>query len=552
MAAAHKPGDDTFEAWRKGQQAVTPETPSGIPVKEFYQPEDIAGLRYSDDLGDPGAYPFTRGVHKDMYRGRTWTLRSQVGFGTPKETNERLKYLYAEGTTGFVLTIDLPTSYGYDSDHPFARGEVGLMGVAISTLEDFETIYDGLSPTQVSGSLSIRPPISAALLAMLTAMCERREIPTQEVIGTIQNDAFFQMSGGPQQTIRHYFPEEQIFRLCLDVIEHRARRFPKYNWMVVNAYNLRETGVTAVIEGAVAIALACDVFTHALRERQVTIDEIASRASFFCAGSLDFFEEVAKFRAMRRIWARCMRERFQAQDPRSWWFRTSVQTAGNTLTAQQPLNNIVRGTCEALAAIFGGVQSIQVSSYDEGLGLPTPESHRMSLRVQQILGYETGVTRTADPLAGSYFVESLTDQMEQAILQQIAEIEEKGGMIAQIRNGWLEEQITRCRLQNQRKLESEEKVIVGLNRFQVEEDLDLVTHTLRPKEWEQARAEELRAYHAKRNARDAAYHLHRVQEKTLTRENMIPVMAEAFKAGCTLGEVLDAMREAVGFRSSGH
>lgn len=552
MSPAQNLADETLEARRRGQQTATPETPSGIPVKEFYRPEDIAGVHYAEDLGDPGEYPFTRGVHRDMYRGRIWTLRSQLGFGTPRETNERLRYLYAEGTTGFVLTIDLPTSYGYDSDHPLARGEVGLMGVAISTLEDFETIFAGLSPVKVSGSLSIRPPISAAFLAMLTAMCERREIPTQEVIGTVQNDAFFQMSGGPQQTIRHYFPEEQVFRLCLDVIEHRAKRFPKCNWMVVNAYNLRETGVTVAMEGAVAISLACDVFAHVLREREVTIDDIAPRASFFCAGGIDFFEEVAKFRAMRRIWAGFMRERFKAQDPRSWWFRTSVQTAGNTLTAQQPLNNVVRGTCEALAAVFGGVQSIQVSSYDEGLGLPTAESHRMSLRVQQIIGYETGVTRVADPLAGSYFVESLTNQMEQAILQKIAEIEEKGGMIALIRNGWLEEQITLCRLQNQRKLESGEGVVVGVNRFQIDEDLNLVTHRLRPEEWERARAEELRAYRARRNPQEVKLHLRGVREKTLTRENLVPVMAEAFKGGCTLGEVLDAMREAVGFRSEGH
>jgi methylmalonyl-CoA mutase N-terminal domain/subunit len=330
-----------YDVYRSGERETTASIPSGIPVSEVYRPSDIADLDYERDLGDPGSYPFTRGVYPNMYRGRLWTRRVQVGFGIPAETNQRLKYLFEEGQGGFILTIDLPTSYGFDSDDPIAEGEVGVTGVAISTLEDMATIFDGFSPGTVSASLSIRPPVAAVSLAMLALVAEDKGVPLENVIGTQQNDPLFQMSGGPHQTIAHFFPWEGTLRLCLDIVEFACRRMPKLNWMVTNAYNLRETGVSAADEAAFALAHAVNIF-ELLVGRGLAVDEFAPRASFFSSCGIDFFEEIAKFRAERRIWARLMRERFGAKDPRSWRFRSSVQSAGNTLTTQEPLNNIVR------------------------------------------------------------------------------------------------------------------------------------------------------------------------------------------------------------------
>ena len=368
------------------------ESNGGLDIAEVYGPDDIPDFQPETDLGLPGEYPFVRGPYAGMYRTRIWTRRFQVGFGSPQETNARIKYLHSNGANGFVITIDLPTSYGFDSDADIADGEVGVTGVAISTLEDMEALYEGFSPDRVSYALSIRPPVSSVTLAMLACVAENKHVPLSQVIGTQQNDPFFQMSGGPLQTITKFFPLDGTVRSCIDNIEFISSRMPRLNWMVTNGYNLRETGVDAIQDGAFTLAHAFDMFRAAER-RGLDVDVFPRRASFFLSASIDFFEEIAKFRAMRRIYAQTMRDVFGATNPECWRLRFSVQTAGNTLTTQQPEINIVRAAYEAMAAAFGGAQSIHLCSYDEGHGLPTEESSRIALRTQQVLAYETGVAR---------------------------------------------------------------------------------------------------------------------------------------------------------------
>jgi len=537
---------EPYRTYVEGERGAGSSTPSGIEVKGLYRPADVEDLSYEDQLGDPGEFPFARGVYPDMYRGRLWTRRVQVGFGTPAETNERLKYLFKEGQGGFILTIDLPTSYGFDSDEEIAEGEVGVTGVAISTLEDMETIFAGFDPDTVSASLSIRPPVSAVTIAMLALTAERRGIPLERVVGTQQNDPLFQMSGGPHETIAKFFPWEGTLRLCLDIIEFASRRMPKLNWMVTNAYNLRDTGVSAVQEAAFALSHAINIFELAC-ERGLNVDEFAPRASFFSSCGIDFFEEIAKFRAERRIWARIMRDRFGAQDPRSWRFRTSVQTAGNTLTTQEPLNNLMRTTSELIAAVLAGVQSVHLSAYDEGLSLPTEQAQLLCLRTQQIVGYETGVTRTADPLAGSYFVESLTNAAEEQILALMARVQEQGGLVKAVRSGWLEEEIASARVERQRAVESGERTLVGVNRFVGEHDQAVEVHQIRAEEWGAERAAYLREYRARRDQRATDEALDRVRSEMCSDHNMIPVTMDALRASATLGEIHRAMREAHDF-----
>jgi methylmalonyl-CoA mutase N-terminal domain/subunit len=535
-----------YGGYLAGESAATDTTPSGIPVEEVYRPDAVSDLDYERDLGDPGAFPYARGVYPNMYRGRMWTRRVQVGFGTPRETNERLKYLYREGQGGFILTIDLPTSYGFDSDDEIAEGEVGVTGVSISTVEDMEQIFDGFNPDQVSASLSIRPPVSAVSVAMLALVAERRGIPLDAVVGTQQNDPLFQMSGGPHQTIAHFFPWEGTLRLCLDIIEFASKKMPKLNWMVTNAYNLRDTGVSAVQEAAFALSHAVNVFDLACK-RGLAVDDFAPRASFFSSCGMDFFEEIAKFRAERRIWARLMRDRFGARNPKSWRFRTSVQTAGNTLTTQEPHNNIVRATSELMAAVLSGVQSVHLSAYDEGLSLPTEASQRMALRTQQIVGYETGITRTVDPLAGSYYIESLTNAMERQILNLMERVDEQGGLIQAVRSGWLEGEITAARVDGQRKLESGEKTVVGVNRFRSGDDPEIDIHVIRADEWGEQRAKYLSEYRAQRNQRDTDEALEEVRVRMEGDANMIPVIMDALRAKATMGEIHAAMRAAHDF-----
>jgi methylmalonyl-CoA mutase N-terminal domain/subunit len=528
------------------------ETNSGLEINELYGPEDVPAFAPDRDLGRPGEYPFVRGPYPGMYRTRIWTRRFQVGFGSPQETNERIRYLHSNGANGFVITIDLPTSYGFDSDAEIAEGEVGVTGVAISTLEDMETLYSGFGPDKVSYALSIRPPVSSVTLAMLACVAEQKGVPLQAVIGTQQNDPFFQMSGGPLQTITQFFPLEGTLRLCLDNIEFISTRMPKLNWMVTNGYNLRETGVNAIQDAVYTLGHAFDIFRLA-RERGLDVDVFARRASFFLSASIDLFEEIAKFRAMRRIYARTMKERFGATNPECWRLRFSVQTAGNTLTTQQAEINIVRAAYEAMAAALGGAQSIHLCSYDEGHGLPTEESSRIALRTQQVLAYETGVTKTIDPLGGSWYVEALTNRLESEILKGLAEIDAMGGMAHAIRSGWLETQINAARCRNQEQLDTGRRTLVGVNRFTIppEQERPVVVHRIRADEWGAHRAQYLQRFRASRDRVTWSDALSQVEAAWREGANMVPVLMHALRAKATMGELNDAMRRAHGWQGPG-
>ena len=532
------------ESVRDHEQQVF-ETASGIPVEELYGPEALDGMQWDEALGEPGAYPFTRGPYPNMYRGRIWTRRFQVGFGSPQESNERIRFLHKHGANGFVITIDLPTSYGFDSDDPIAEGEVGVTGVAISTLEDMRTLYDGFGPDSVSYALSIRPPVSSVSLAMLACVAEEKGIPLERVIGTQQNDPFYQMSGGPLQTTTRFFPIEGSLRLCVDNIEFMTRHMPRLNWMVTNGYNLRETGVNAIEDGAFTLAHAFDIFRMA-QARGLDINEFPRRASFFLSCSIDFFEEIAKFRALRRLYARTMKEDFGATDPACQRMRFSVQSAGNTLTTQQPEVNIVRAGIEAMAAVFGGAQSIHLCSYDEGHGLPTEESSRIALRTQQVIAYESGVTKTVDPLGGSWYVESLTDKMEAGIQAKLLEIDEQGGMARAIQDGWLEEQINAARYRNQRDLDAGHKALVGVNRYTIprEQERPVAVHKLKADEWGEKRAGYLAAFRRQRDRQQWSAALSQVERAWTAGENMVPVIMHALRSNATMGEIHEAMRNA--------
>jgi methylmalonyl-CoA mutase, N-terminal domain len=525
------------------------ETNAGIEIAESYGPDDIPNFDPAAGLGKPGEFPFTRGPYAGMYRTRIWTRRFQVGFGSPQETNERIKYLHANGANGFVITIDLPTSYGFDSDAEIADGEVGVTGVAISTLEDMEALYDGFGPDKVSYALSIRPPVSTVTLAMLACVAEKKNVSLEQVIGTQQNDPFFQMSGGPMQTITQFFPLDGTLRLCIDNIEFISTRMPRLNWMVTNGYNLRETGVNAIQDGVFTLGHAFDIF-RAAKARGLDVNSFPRRASFFLSASIDFFEEIAKFRAMRRIYAHTMREEFGAMNPECWRLRFSVQTAGNTLTTQQPEVNIVRAAYEAMAAAFGGAQSIHLCSYDEGHGLPTEESSRIALRTQQVLAYETGVTKTIDPLAGSYYVEAMTDRMDKEIRRGLSELEAQGGMAKAVKSGWLESQINQARYRNQAALDSGRRPLVAVNRFTIpkEQEKPVTVHKIRADEWGARRAQYLQQFRANRDPQSWSGALAHIEEAYKSNTNMVPVIMHALRAKATMGEIHDAMRRAHGWK----
>jgi methylmalonyl-CoA mutase N-terminal domain/subunit len=529
------------------EQSKKCETISGIPLKLTYTPEDMKDMDYRRDLGNPGEFPFTRGIHAEMYRGQLWTRRSQIGFSTPQLTHERIMKLYEEGQTGFTMTVDLPTSYGFDSDEPIAEGEVGVTGVPLSTWEDLDVILGELSPENTTISLSVRPPVSAVSLAMYIICAEKRGVDLKKVMGTIQDDPVFQMAGGPIQTITDYFPLDGIYRLAVDVVEYCVRNMPRVNYMLANGYNLRETGLSAIQEAGFALGSTIDIMKMALA-RGLRIDDVARRVSFFHSAHRDFFEEIAKYRAMRRLWAKLMKG-LGAREPRSMWFRTSTQTAGSSLTSQQPLNNIIRATIESMAAILGGTQSLQAASYDEGLALPTEESATMSLRIQQIIAHESGVTNVIDPLGGSYLVEFLTDEMERKIKDLIGEIEYMGGMKVAIEKGWVENEIEKAMTSEQRKVENKERILVGVNEFRAKEEPPIRIHIPETKRWEEERRTYLSDYRKNRGKKKVREALDRVKEAWGSAENMIPILVDALKASATHGEIQDAMREAQGFKT---
>ena len=414
----HKPA-----TYLEGERVPHFKSLSGIEYKEVYDQSDWQG-----ELPGPGEYPFTRGIHRDMYRGRLWTRRQQSGFGTPEESNERFKYLLGVGQTGINMDTDIGTKLGLDPDYPLAKADVGLQGTSLCTYEDMKVLYEDIPLDQVSSTLIVQPPYSGVIMSQYLLMAREGGIDWEKLIGTIMNCALTQFVGPTFQAITAFFPIDLTVKIGLDVMEFIVPRMPRWNIVNINAYNIRETGVDAVQEAAFAISLAAD-YIKALIQRGLDVDNFARRMAFFSAAHMDLFEEVAKLRAMRRIWARMLKEKFKAKNDKSLWFRTAIQTSALPLTAQQPLNNIVRATVQTLAAVLAGTQSIHTTGYDEAYSLPTEESHKLSIRTQQIIAYESKVVNSVDPLGGSYLVESLTDQMEEKIWELMRTIEDKGGFI---------------------------------------------------------------------------------------------------------------------------
>ena len=512
-------------------------TVSDIDIKRLYSPKDIKDLNYLNELGFPGDFPFTRGIHATMYRGRLWTMRQFSGFGTAEETNTRFKYLIKEGETGLSIAFDYPTIIGYDSDHPMARGEVGFCGVAVSSLRDMETLFDGIHLGKVSTSMTINGP-AAILLAMYIALGDRQGVPRELLSGTTQNDMLKEFFA--QKLC--IFPPKPSLRLVVDIIEYCTRHLPRWNPVSISGYHIREAGANAVQELAFTIADGI-TYVESTMERGLAVDEFAPRLSFFFASHNNLLEEIAKFRAARRIWARLMKDRFGAKKKRSMWMRMHVQTSGCTLTAQQPINNIIRVTLQALAAVLGGTQSLHTNSFDEALALPSENAVMVALRTQQIIAHESGVAETIDPLAGSYCIESLTDEMEEKAMEYIDEIDSMGGVIPAIERGFFQKEIADSSYKYQKEIESKERIIVGVNEHTVKEDwIPFKLLRIRP----EVEREQLLNLHRLKGERDNAKvrsaldALHRVAD---SHENVMPLIVKAVKAYATIGEICDVFRE---------
>jgi len=515
-------------------------TTSSEEIDPLYTPASLDGFDYLRDLGFPGEYPYTRGVYTNMYRGRLWTMRMFAGFGTAEDTNERFKYLLKHGQTGLSTAFDLPTLYGYDSDAPDSVGEVGRCGVAVSCLEDMEILFDGISLDQVSTSMTINGP-AAILLAFYAAMAEKQGIALGKLSGTTQNDILKEYIAQKE----FIFPPAPSMRLITDTVEFCAHQMPRWHPISVSGYHIREAGSTAVQELAFTLADGFAYIEDAL-ERGLDIDEFAPRLSFFFNAHNDFFEEIAKYRAARRIYARWMKEKYGARNPRSLLMRFHTQTAGCSLTAKQPENNIVRVTIQAMAGVLGGTQSLHTNSMDETLALPSDKAAKIALRTQQVIAHESGVVNTIDPLAGSYFLESLTDKMEAEAEQYFERIEKLGGVIPAIEKGFFQQEIARAAYRYQKEIDSDDRVIVGVNRY-VEEDEKIEIPILEiTDEMHERQVTRLRALRDRRDeagAREALAEVHRVCSGT---ENVMPSLIEAAKACCTLGEIVDVMREVFG------
>ncbi len=512
---------------------------SGIPLKRVYTPLDAKEIDYLEDLGFPGEYPFTRGVQPTMYRGRHWTMRQYAGFASAEESNRRYRFLLEQGQTGLSVAFDLPTQIGYDSDHEMAMGEVGKVGVAIDSLRDMETLFDAIPLDKVSTSMTINAP-AAVLLAMYIAVAERQGVPTERLRGTIQNDILKEYSSRGT----YIFPPQPSMRIITDIFSYCAERVPQWNTISISGYHIREAGSTAVQEVAFTLANGIAYVEAALRAG-LDVDAFGPRLSFFFNAHLDFFEEIAKYRAARRLWARIMRERFKARNPRSMMVRFHTQTAGCTLTAQQPPNNIVRVAFQALAAVLGGTQSLHTNSMDEALCLPSEEAVRIALRTQQLIAHESGVTETVDPLGGSYFVEELTQEIEKRAEAYIRKIDAMGGAAAAIEKGYVQKEIQDSAYRYQREIEGGQRIVVGLNRFQTEEEtpanLLRVDPTLRS-----AQIERLQALRSERDNDEVARSLSALREAAGGDENLMTPIIAAVKAYATLGEICDVLRGVFG------
>ncbi|HZS75178.1 MAG TPA: methylmalonyl-CoA mutase family protein [Ktedonobacteraceae bacterium] len=514
-------------------------TTSGVPLNRLYTPLDNAHIDYERDIGFPGEYPYTRGVQPTMYRAKPWTMRMFAGFGTAEDTNRRFKYLLSQGQTGLSTAFDMATLYGYDTDHPLAAGEFGKCGVAVSSLADMEILFKDLPLDKVTTSMTINSP-AAVIWAMYIVNAEKNGFPRAKLGGTLQNDILKEYIAQKE----FLFPPEPSMRLVVDTVEFGTRYMPKWNTISISGYHIREAGATAVQELAFTLADGL-AYVDACLQRGLKIDEFAPRLSFFFDVHNDFFEEIAKFRAARRLWAKLMRERYGAKDPRSWMLRTHAQTAGVSLTAQQPDNNIVRTTIQALAAVLGGTNSLHTNSLDEALALPTERAALIALRTQQIIASESGVVNTVDPLGGSYFVEALTDKMEQEALDYINRIDSLGGVLACIQNGFFQREIAESAYRFQQEVDLHKRVIVGVNDYVMDEDIKVPTLYI-DYEGEKAQIERL---HRIRRERDntavqrALDNLRRVSEGT---ENTMPAIIEAVQAYATLGEIMQVFRDVFG------
>jgi methylmalonyl-CoA mutase, N-terminal domain len=511
------------------------ETDSGIEIKPVYTEEDVAGLA----LEAPGEFPFTRGPYKDMYRGRPWTIRQYAGFGSAEETNGRFRYLLARGQTGLSVAFDLPTQLGYDSNDPRAAGEVGRAGVAIDSLADMEILFDAIPLGEVSTSMTINAP-AALLLLLYELVADKQGLPGSELRGTVQNDILKEYAARGN----YIFPPKPSMRITTDLFAYANERLPKMNTISVSGYHIREAGSTAVQELAFTLAHGI-AYSQAAIDAGLSPDEFGARLSFFFNAHNHFFQEVAKFRAARRLWARIMRDRFGATNPKAQALRFHAQTGGSTLTAQQPENNIVRVAVQALSAVCGGAQSIHTNAFDEALALPTENSVRIALRTQQVLAHEAGGTDSADPLGGGYFVESLTRELEQRAWELIERIDEFGGAVAAIEQGFTQHEIEEAAFEHERKVAAGERVVVGVNRFAEAEEETIELHALDP-EAEKRQVERTQRVRAERDAEFAEAALMRVREVARQDENLLPAMREALAAMCTVGEICAVLREEFG------
>ncbi len=514
-------------------------TTSGLPIERLYTLEDIAGLDYLADVGFPGKYPFVRGIHYNGYRGRLWTMRMFAGFGTAEETNARFKYLLEHGETGLSVAFDMPTLMGYDTDSPQAMGEFGKCGVAISSLADMEVLFDGIPLDQVTTSMTINSP-ACVIWAMYIAAAEKRGISLERLGGTIQNDILKEYIAQNE----YIFPPKPSMRLIVDTFEFGTKFLPNWNTISISGYHIREAGATAAQELAFTLADGL-TYVEAGVERGLKVDDFAPKLSFFFNVHNDFFEEIAKFRAARRIWAREIKRRFNPQNERSLWLRFHAQTAGCSLTAQQPENNIVRVTLQALASVLGGTQSLHTNSMDEVWALPAEKAALIALRTQQVIAYESGVTSSIDPLGGSFMVEALTNKMEEACYNYLDRIDSLGGVIPAIEKGFFQREIAEAAYRYQQEINSRERIIVGLNDYVIDEPLTIPILQM-DEEGEKRHLERLNRVRRERIARDVSERLGEIKRAAQGSENLMPHILEAVRSYATLGEICGVLREVFG------
>ena len=532
MAKSINPG-----AAKERQEKFT--TLSGVPVDPVYTADDLKDFSYSRDLGDPGQYPYTRGIHRTMYRGKLWTMRQFSGFGSPEDTNQRLHYLLKQGQTGLSIAFDLPTLMGYDSDHPLAEGEVGKCGVSVSSLEDMETMLAGLPLERVSTSMTINSP-AAMIWAMYLVAAEKSGADWKQISGTLQNDILKEYIAQKE----YIFPPQPSMRLVVDSIVFSAQETPRWNPISISGYHIREAGSTAVQELAFTLRDGIE-YVDSVRSAGLDVDDFAPRLSFFFNAHNDLFEEIAKFRAARKVWATVMRERYGAKDPRSWLCRFHTQTAGCSLTAQQPYNNVVRTAIQALAGVLGGTQSLHTNSLDEAWALPTEHAATLALRTQQVIAHESGIADVADPFGGSYFLEKLTLDTERACYEYFDKIDAMGGMVAAIEKGFPQKEIHEAAYAYQRAIERKEKIIVGVNDFVSEEDrpVDILVIDEAIAKRQRDKLAVLKKHRDNARVRQTLEALGRRAE---TDENLMPCILECVRAYATLGEMCDVLRKVFG------